>query len=263
MIIPFGFLKERGGIDYGIGNATYSGNTLTPTPAVRTIEIANGDSYLLPGDGTIEQWNLDNDDVSAWTSQSNIGSGYLANCTEMKFRSTGNRLYYTFGDGRIFQYLITTDWDPTARSTRTDITITGITSLRTWTKDPTDTIWIFADQTGNTLYQWSASTPGEISSLTDDSVSHVISLDADYISALDWSPDGHVLLVGDGSDALIRQVDCPNAYSLVGASNSANTLSTNAEGNNLIYSLRYNEAGTAIFVSDFIDNDIQQYNLNN
>jgi len=252
------------GVSYGLENATYSGNTLTPTPAVRTISIANGDVYLGTGSGTFEQWNLDNNDVTAWTTQSNIGTGYLNNTTDFGWKADGTKLYLTFGDARIFQYLITTAWDPTARSTRTDVTITGITGgLRTWTKDPTDTTWIFAGQTGNTLHQWTASTPGEISSLADDSVSLTIDINADYISALAWSIDGHVLLVGDGEDALIRQVDCPNAYSLVGATNSANTLSTSAEGAGLIYSIEYNETGTAIFVVDYIDNDIQQYNLNN
>lgn len=263
MILGVVASSMQSGVNYSIANATYNG-VYNPTPDIRSLEVANGKAYPAWA-GSIYQYTYDESDITNWSDDSNTGTGYLSSIADTRWSPDGNNLALTQADQRLFNYAITTSFDASARSTRTEISfsneLTG--NIRAFYTKPDGTKLYIGDQTGNAVYQYSLSTAGLVTSATYDSKSATIHVDTDYIAALCISPDGKYLLIGDADDDVITEYEMSTPWDVSTATqNTGNTLDISSYVA-LVYSIRYKPDGSGIWLVDYMGQDVTQYDLNN
>lgn len=254
---------EASGPDYGLGNATFQG-LLTPPTTARSIEVANNKGYPAWA-GIIQQWTITPADITTWTDDANNGTGYLNSIGDFRWNPDGASILLTQTDKRLFQYVINTPWDISARGARTEFDFaTWITSnIRGFFTKPDGTKIYIPDANGGTLYQFST-VPGDLSQTTYDNKSFNWNPTQGYITGMCISPDGKVMLLTDGDDNNITVYNLSTPWDISTASQDpTQTLDVSGDVGNLPYSVRYNIDGASILVTSYLATRIGQYDLNN
>lgn len=115
-------------------------------------------------------------------------------------------------------------------------------------------MYVLEDNTNNAIYQYSLSTPFDVSTASYDSKSLSINAQATAGRDIDFSPDGTTLVVADATTSDIFQYTLSTAWDISTGSYASKTIETSSQATSgQVAAVSYNSDGTKIYIVDNVN----------
>lgn len=167
--------------------------------------------------------------------------------TSIKFKPDGSKMYILgYSNENVYQYSLSTEWDVSTASYDSAFynASTEDTSARGMYFKPDGTKMYMCGVSTDSVYQYSLSTPWDISTISYDSVSFSISSQTSGPYEVIFKPDGTKMYVLDSSDNDIHQYSLSSAWDISTASYDSVLFSAP----NNVYGFDITNDGTKIFL---------------
>lgn len=263
--------ETAGSETYNIPSASYDDKTFVTTSQDTTLRgitfKPDGLSLYTTGtaNNTIYQYTLS----TAWdvstasyaskslsiTSQSNFPN-------DLVFKTDGSELYVAdYGIGSILQYSLSTAWDVSTGSYTRSFSVASLgTNSGGLEFRPDGTKMYVAISASSTVYQYSLSTPWNISTASYDSVSLTVS--SGSATSVSFKSDGLTLFVNDSVSDIIAVYPLSTAWDLSTASTSSGSFNNSTQTVN-VAGLFVSADGYKMYLSDYNNDTIYQYSTGN
>jgi predicted heme/steroid binding protein len=189
-----------------------------------------------------------------FTPNVTVGSSYT-----FAFKEDGTKLYIAL-EGTIYQYSLATAWSiPTATYDSVSFsTSSQIANLRSIFFKPDGTKMYALDESIDTAFQYSLSSPWDLSTASYDSVSYAFTSPIQVAAAFRFKSDGTKLYLLDSFNDAIYQYSLSSAWSLSSVTYDSVSFSTASQGS-VPTSFFFKSDGTRMFIG--IDGTVYQYAL--
>ena len=263
------FLETLGG---STGSATLdltSGNVFSYTPtADTTFTFSNppvsGTAYSftlkLTGANVASGYDLAN---ASYASKSFSVASQDPNPTGPRFKSDGTKMYMQgASNGYLYQYSLSTAFDvSTASYDNVSFNVAATASSpRHFEFKPDGTKLYVLGYTNKSFYQFSLSTPWDISTASSDSVSFSFNSQDDNPVSASFGDNGTKMIMVGLTQDTIFQYALSTAYDISTASYSSISYDPTTQVTGPSH-LAYNADGTKLFVSSYSSSIIYQYSL--
>ena len=213
---------------------------------------------------TIYQYNLSvawDISTASYSSKSFSLAGYESSPTGIAFKSDGTKFYVVgIGGFIVYQFTLTTDWDMSTAVS--DLKQTSILAQDTISSSlyfkPDGTQVYLIGQATNTVYQYTLSTAWDISTLSYDNKSLIVSSWDALSTSLFFKSDGTKLYIGGDTNDRVRSFTLRTAWDI---STAYYQLSTTAQTSSNPMGLDFSSDGTKAYVISTAG-VIYQYTLN-
>ena len=162
------------------------------------------------------------------------------------FTSDGTK-FFVLGGTSIYQYSLSTAWDISTASydSKSFSVVTQESTPYAITLNPTGSKLCVVGA-GLSVYQYTLSTPFDVSTASYDSVSLSVSSNLSFALALSFNSDGSRIFVG-GTNGLLFRYNLSSAYDLSTASYSGVSADLSAQVTGLIVGLHFNSSGQKMY----------------
>jgi WD40 repeat protein len=242
---------------YDLANASYDS-----VSADFSAQESNLYSAVFNGDGTklftlgyasdsVHEYSLSTAydlSTASYTSNSFSVASQAAVPFGLAFSNDGTKFYVAASDNVIYQYSMSSAWDITTASySSISKSVSAQDSgLRAIDFKPDGTKLYVLGNTNKRVYQYSMTTPWDVSTASYDSISFSVSGQTSNASDISFSPDGSVFILCDAGGAYIRKYVLSTPW-LISSSSWVGSFSVSSE-NTSPSGVVFNASGTKMYV---------------
>jgi hypothetical protein len=254
-------------------NATYTGNLLDVTSednqCISMAMSPDGLHMYLLGASTTDvyeyslttPWDLS---TASYTGNSlDVFPEGIVNCKGMYIRPNGLNLYVVGNTtDAVFQYDLTTAWDLSTAVYSTNTISVAAQSTNPWgvyIRPDTGQKMYILDQTSETVYQYTLSTPWDVSTAVYDTISFSAAATTAVPSDILFKSDGTQMYISDGSNNVAHIFDLASGWDISSASYSTFDIPVSQDGT--LRQLAINETGGNIISIGGTGNTFYEYTL--
>jgi hypothetical protein len=256
---------------WNVSTAVYDSQTtgITSDPSLQAIAFSSDGTkmYLVGGNSDLRQYTLD----PAWDVSTAVYASKSLNVStqdnqpqSLRFSSDGTEMYLLgVQNDRVYQYTLSTPWDlATASYSTKNLSVTSQESGSGGLALSTDGTKLYVVGVINrTIYQYTLSTPWDVSTGSYASKSLSISGQETIPTGVDFSSDGtKAYIIGNNSDTVF-QYTLGTAWDISTGSYSSLSLNITSTGEGFPNDIAFDPDGSYLYIVGATLDEVLQYNL--
>lgn len=266
--------RDNTGYDYwNVGTTKYSGQSFSVasqdgTPVGLYIDEDGTKMFILGlGNDRVYQYTLSTPWNISTASYDNVNFSVGSQDgvpLDIYFKPDGTTMYMMGGvNDAVYQYTLSTPWNVSTASysgvnydlSGQDISTAGIKISQDGTK------MYMAGHTGDSIYQYTLSTPWNVSTASYDNISFYVGSEDVQPQTVYFKPDGSTMYMAGYASSKVYQYTLSTPWNISTASYDGVSFSTSAQGETVLRSVVFNPYGSEMLLMGSSSDTVYQYSI--